>query len=354
MQACEQLAVELRLDRLGAELARELPPHMRQFARAYAAGAALPAAPAAVLHPQALATARAALAHPALVDRGLALLRMVAPIAIEADPAVAAARAAPVSWDALAVLAAARRDAAVARWGRGAIELLHALHGTTGSAAPGALAALPPAVAGWFTADGDPVGDREIEHVWAAIRARHGVVGIARLYRAAGPPRTFVVEPGREVIVALPAQVASPAARFAVLHELGHAAAALALAAGIPRVVDEAAAAYVARAIEQPDDAWHSKAAVPARARRLLLARTLDRLERQIEQAAPALADRPAALPPWALWHAPGVQAAYVAAEALADALDRAIGPAPAPGALADALRDHRAPIDRVGQAIAL
>ena len=40
MEACELLALELRLDRIEAELAGELPPHLRQFARAYAAGAA--------------------------------------------------------------------------------------------------------------------------------------------------------------------------------------------------------------------------------------------------------------------------------------------------------------------------
>jgi hypothetical protein len=135
-------------------------------------------------------------------------------------------------------------------------------------------------------------------------------------------------------------------ARFAVLHELGHVLAALALPAGVPRVVDEAAAAYVARAAERRDaGTWYSPHARAARARRLALAAVLAGIER----ALPALDDEPriAERPPWALWYDPGVQAAYVAAEALADALDRTLGPRPAPGALAGALAARRDVLDR-------
>jgi hypothetical protein len=352
MDACELLAVEHRLDAIEAELAGSLPSHMRRFAQAYAAGQPWPAAPDVVLRASTLAAAHAALAHPVVADRGLAVLRLAAPIAIEADAGVAAARAARVSWDALAALAAARRDAARARWGRPALDVLHALHGTSEAAGGIALPPLPPPVAGWFAPDGDALEDRAIERAWQALAARHGVAGVVRFARALGPPRTFVVQPGREAVVVVPAQVASPAARFAVLHELGHAVAALAVPAGLPRVLDEAAASYTARAIEQPGDDWYSAAAGPARQRRLLLARILDRIERQIDCGAPAIAERPAELPPWALWHDPGAQAAYVAAEPLADALEAAVGPAPVPGALARVLGDHRARIDRAGAAI--
>ncbi|HET9624972.1 MAG TPA: hypothetical protein VFP84_26575, partial [Kofleriaceae bacterium] len=93
--ACDLLDLELDLDRIEGELASELPAHMTRFADAYARGAALPPAPAAVHRPITLASARAALAHPLLADRGLALLRLVAPIAIEDDAGVIAARAAP-------------------------------------------------------------------------------------------------------------------------------------------------------------------------------------------------------------------------------------------------------------------
>jgi hypothetical protein len=105
---------------------------------------------------------------------------------------------------------------------------------------------------------------------------------------------------------------------FALLHELGHAAAALITRAPLPRAVDEAAAAWMARHLEQPE--LLRDAALPAgdyggeRARRTAIAHYLAAVE-----ASPPLAE---ALPriPWALWHDPGAQAAYLAAEALADA----------------------------------
>jgi hypothetical protein len=358
MHACDLVSVELRLDRIEAELAAELPPHMRSFAQAYARGAAPPPAPEVLLRPSSVATARAALAHPLLADRGLALLRLTAPLAIEADPQVAAARAATPSWDALAALAAARDAAAVARFGRRAIDVLHRLHGSAGpaSAAP---PVLPAPLPGWFAPDRaapDPRSDA-IALRWQAIGRDHAATGTVRFERGAGVrPRAFAVAPGREVIVVIPAEIAAPADRFAALHELGHAFAALALPAGIPRAVDEAAAAYIARAIERDADPWHSPLAGPARARRTALAEWLDRIERalpeigaeqSIDRPTDRPTDRPINRPPWALWHDPGAQAAYVAAEALADQIAQAIGTAPAPGQLAAQLAALRDAIDR-------
>jgi len=344
MEVCELVSVELRLDRIEAEIARELPPHMRTFARAYARGTALPPAPDVLHRAPTLATARAALAHPVLADRGLALLRLVVPLAIESDPGVVAARDAPPSWDALAALAAARDAAATARFSRRAIEVVHELNGVPEEADP--VPALPPPVAGWSEPDGIALDVPAISHAWDAIRARHGVDGAVRFERSAGArPRTFVVQPHGEVVVVVPADLTTPAARFAVLHELGHVLAGFAMSAGIPRIVDEAAAAYVARAIEREGDPWFSPAAADARVRRAALARVLDRVER----ALPAIAERPAERPPWALWHDFGAQAAYASAEAMADTIERKIGPAPAPGALAAALCAQRDAIDRLG-----
>lgn len=374
MQACELLAIELRLDRIEAELEAELPAHVRSFARAHARGVPAPPAPDVLRRQATLATARAALVHPVLADRGLALLRLAAPVALESDPAVIAARAAPPTWEALAALAAARDAAALARFGRRAIDVLHHLHGgatgATGAAdaaggdswpaVPGArivlpggrATGLPPAVAGWFDPDGVAVGDGAIARAWDELRAGHGVGGTLRLERTAiARPRAFVVEPRREVIVVLPERIAAPAGRFAALHELGHAVAALALDAGLPRVVDEAAAAYVAGAIEREACAWYSPLAGAARARRRALAHLLDRIERALPEL-PALASRPAERPPWALWHDPGAQAAYVAAEALAEDVDRALGPSPAPGALAAVLAARCDAIARATSAI--
>jgi hypothetical protein len=355
MEACDVVSVELRLDRIEAELATELPPHLRTFARAYARGTPLPPAPEVLHRAVTLATARAALAHPLLADRGLALLRLVAPILIDADAGVVAALAAEPTWDALAALTAARDAAAIARFGHRAIDVLHRLHGSDAAeaareaarddAAAAAPPVLPPPVAGWTEPDGITLDNQAISQAWDAIRARHGVSGAVRFERIAnGRSRTFAVQPRGEVVVVVPAQIATPAARFAVMHELGHVLAALALPAGIPRVIDEAAAAYLARAIEREGEGgWFSPAAAPARVRRVALARILDRVER----ALPATAERIAERPPWALWHDPGAQAAYVVAEAIAELLERQLGPAPAPGALAAALAAHREQIDR-------
>jgi hypothetical protein len=366
MEACELLSVELRLDRIEAELATELPAHLRAFARAAVHGDPPPPAPDVLHRPLTLATARAAVVHAELADRGLALLRLAAPLAIEADPAVAAARAMEATWEALSALAAARDAAAAARFGRRAIDVMHRLHGSAvdlsgisvggasvaGSAdREGEVVGLPPAVAGWFAADGAALDDRAIAAAWGAIAARHGVDGVPRIERSAtGHSATFLVEPGREVVVVIPARVAAPAERFAVLHEFGHALVAFALPCGVPRVVDEAAGAYIARAIERDTDPWYSPLAVAARARRGMLARALDRIERALPQpqAPPRVSDRP----PWALWHDPGAQAAYAAAERLTDAIERAIGASPLPGAFPAALAAWSEPIDRLASGV--
>src|SRR5262249_22978059 len=73
--------------------------------------------------------------HGELADRGLALLRLLAPIAIEDDPAVAAARAVAPSLPAYATLTASREHAARSRFWIGAIELRHRLRGGGGALA---------------------------------------------------------------------------------------------------------------------------------------------------------------------------------------------------------------------------
>ncbi|MEO7732743.1 MAG: hypothetical protein ABIY55_17365, partial [Kofleriaceae bacterium] len=251
----------------------------------------------------------------------------------------------PKTWEALAALATARNTASVARFGRRAIDVLQLLHGAdqVSPSAPVELARLAAPIAGWSMPDGVTVDEHAIARIWYAIRTRHGVDGAVRFERSTGArPRTFVVEPRREVIVVVPARVATPADRFAVLHELGHAVAALALPAGVPRVVDEAAAAYVARAIEV-EGPWFAPTAAAARDRRGMLAVVLDRIEGTLPDIAAHMTIRP----PWALWHDPGAQASYIAAEAMADAIMHSIGPAPFPGALPAALAAQRATIDR-------
>jgi len=341
--ACDLLGAELALDRLEAELATELPAHLRGLARAHADGVATPGAPAVARRPGSLAVARAALVHPVLADRALAQVRLLAPIAIEDEPSVAAARAADPTWDALAVLTVARDTAARARFGIGFLELMHRLHGASSSPPPGVW---PDPVDGWHAAD-EPLGIRMVERAWRDLAARHGARGTCRIVQSSAESsraRAFVVESGREVIVVIPRTLDTPAARFVVLHELGHAVAAL-VAGALPRIVDEAAAAYSARLIELEgalDLGWFTPLAVRARERRRQLAIALDAIERD-QVGAPA---RPTERPPWALWHDPGAQAAYAGAELIADRWWAALGPAPSAGAFAAALSDEHARID--------
>ena len=343
--ACDLLTAEIALDRIEAELASELPPHLRAFARAHADGEPPPPAPPALQHAGSLASVRAALAYPLLTDRALGLLRLLAPAAIESTPEVAAARAAtPITWDAYARLAAARERASRAYFGMPAFELAHQLHGSAANEPPSPELPLPEPLAGWRDADAtDPLGRVDVSRAWDALRRRHGVTGAVRFHvTQSARPRTFVVTPRAEVAVVIPERIATPADRFAVAHELGHVLAAFVLADGIPRVVDEAAAAYTARvALETAGGgSWYCPLAADARARRLAYARALDRIERGLPTARPARV-------PWSLWHDPGAQAAYVAAEAMADRLIDRLGLDPPPGALAEALAAERARVDR-------
>ncbi len=343
-EPCDVLQAEMALDLLEGELAAELPAHMRAFARAHAEGRTPPSAPLVARLASSLETARHACMHDLLYERGLALLRLVAPIMIEGDPRVVEARNEPPTWEGLARLAAARDAAARQRFGRGAIELAHVLHGVAAErvemGAPG------PAIEGWQVR-GTPIDHAAILDVWNALASRFDIAGQVRIDRAdKAQPRAFVIEPKVEVVVVVPSVIDTPAARFAVLHELGHAIVALALPAGTPRVLDEAAASYIARLAEPPSwlpPRWPSELAGAARRRRTAIAVMLD----EIERALPEVADVPGPMPPWALWHDPGAQAAYVQAEVIADRLRSDLGPNPPRGQLVRALELERDRIDR-------
>ncbi|MBV8757701.1 MAG: hypothetical protein JO257_10510 [Deltaproteobacteria bacterium] len=309
---CTLLEVEMALDLLEGELAAELPAHMRAFARAHAEGRPPPPAPLLARLPSSLKTARQALAFDLVADRGIALLRLLVPLALEVG------RTPPErTWDAYRTLAAARDQAARARFGHGAIELAAILH--VGHVAEASEPRAIPFVDGWRVPDA-AVDDEAIRDVWHLIASRLGVAGTVRIDRGAPgvTPRTFVVEPKAEAIVVLPAVIDTPRARTQVLHELGHAAAALLLPAGLPRAVDEAAAAFVARLAEPGSwlpPRWISELAPAARERRLAIAELLAAIERGYDGPL-----RPGT-PPAALWEDPGAQSSYIAAEAIADRL---------------------------------
>lgn len=337
-------SLELAIERLEAELATELPQHMRAFARAHAEDRPLPPVPMVARRGTSRAIARDALGFGELADRGLALYRLLAPIAVEEDRAVVAARAAPPTWASLAVLAHARDAAAQSMFELGSIELMHRLHGSYIKTPP-ERPEVSFAVSGWNQRD-VALDSQAIVDAWNAISMRHGLMGNVRFDRTTGQrPRTFVVEPGVETIVVIPAVVDTPAARFAVLHELGHALVSLA-APGVPRIVDEAVASYIARLMEGPSylhPRWESPLAAAARKRRQEIAATLDAIER----ALPAVPDPPDGKPPWALWHDPGAQASYYGAEAIADRLVSELGLMPARNLLASYVTVECGRVDR-------
>ena len=343
-QQTDPLALELAVERLEAELAIELPQHMRAFARAHAEGRPLPPVPMVARRGTSRTIARDALGVGELADRGLALFRLLAPIAVEDDRAVAAARAAPQTWENLALLTQARDAAARQMFELDAIELMHRLHGSF-SETPCERSYVSFAVPDWTKRD-VVLDAQAIVDAWNAIAMRHNLMGNVRFDRTTtAKPRTFVVEPGIETIVVIPAVVDSPAARFAVLHELGHAVVSL-TAPGVPRIVDEAVASYIARLMEGPSylhPRWESPLAAAARRRRQEIAATLD----SIERALPGLPEPVTGTPPWALWHDPGSQASYYGAEAIADRLLGELGLTPARNLLASYLTVECGRVDR-------
>jgi hypothetical protein len=309
-----------------------------------------------------LAAIRNALPHSLLEDRALVLARLAYPIAIDDDRRVAAIRNRErPTWDDYAQLAAARETVARERFEKPFIALMHELHGVREVHHEDPT--MPPPLDGWHSrdieVDSHAVDAHAVDAMWRDLATRYGVTGRMRIVGAgqlSAPkysselitassgaensselitglsgannsselitasrdvrPRTFIVEPGGEVIVVLPATFDTPAARFAVLHEFGHALVGLLSTTGVPRVVDEAVASLIARRMEQPDTSCYSALAKAARERRVQVARALDAIERGTSTA------RPTERPPWALWHDPGAQAAYIEAEAIADTLD--------------------------------
>lgn len=335
----QELDIELVLDRIGGQLDGELRLHMQAFARAYASGSPLPAAPDLAGRASTAAVARRALAFPTLKARAVGLLRLVAPILIERDGGVAAAASRESSWAGLRTLTEARDAVANARFKRRAIDVLHCLAGVGEPGEP--TTDVPPAIAGWTDSD-HVLEDRAVEDAWRYLGEPSG---LEILRSDMARPRYFAVEPGVRGIAVIPRVIDTPAKRFTVLHELGHALLHLSVKRAWPRTLDEAGASAVARLMEAPGripGRWFSPLAEAARVRRTQIARVLDTVERTILGAA----DPSFTKPPRALWHDPAAQAAYVRAEELASELWSRLG-APSPPRIVDELAAIAEQIDR-------
>lgn len=324
MADSQELDIELALDRIAGQLDDELRRHVAAFAQAYATGTQLPAAPELAGRASTAAVARRALAFPTLQLRAVKLLRLVAPILIERDARVAAARSREPTWAGLRALSAARDAVAMARFKRPALEVIHQLAGVREASEPTRV--LPAAIAGWTETD-HVLEDRAIDHAWRYLAELGGAAPALEIIRSdMVRPRFFAVDHGSSGIAVVPKVIDTPAKRFGVLHELGHALVTLQSSYEWPRALDEAGASYVARLMESPDlipGRWYSPLAAAARARRTQIARVLDTVERTIQEQT----DPPFAKPPWALWHDPGAQAAYVRAETIADDVWMQLGP---------------------------
>lgn len=134
--------------------------------------------------------------------------------------------------------------------------------------------------------------------------------------RTAQRPRTW--RRAGALVVEVRAEPSTPQGAFELAHELGHAAAALAYPLPLPRAIDEAVAALVARQLEEhPACAATQRATQRAlRARRHELAQQLACIEADLA----CLEELAGSSLPWALWHDPGAQRAYLRAEELASA----------------------------------
>ena len=326
------LDAELALDRLEARLASELPAHVEGTSRAHL-GAVAGVAPIAISDRE-IALVRSLIASEAWRPRATRLARIILPIVVEADARVARLRAKGRTWDGLRALAAARDAVSQRMFGAPHRVIVHAL---SGCRPPGlqiqqgrtpvvrfsdTVEPLP----GW-NAHEAPVVERTFGLLWRFLTRGEsfGTLYIAR--SATAHPRMFAIEPGVRGTIVIPHAIETAAARFAVLHELGHALLWLAPQAREiewPRAVDEAAASHVARWMEHEDaiPEWFSPLAEAARARRTAIAQRLDRIEDGIARGASIDAELDGiARPPWALWNDPQAQASYLVAEVIADGI---------------------------------
>ncbi|HEY4180823.1 MAG TPA: hypothetical protein VGM90_28455 [Kofleriaceae bacterium] len=313
----DAFALEVFLDMLGGRLATALPAHLAACASAYVSNRPPPPSPT-VAPKNAVRLFEGTLSKDAgLAVRAVSLLRVIAPTVIDADPRVTAAYVATPSWDAWRALCAARDEVARSLFGLPHRDLLHRLAGCRSSSQ---LTVTVPAKIDAWHAVGRPVSEQDVRAVWARLATGVSVGALEIATSDAAHPRMFAIERGVRATIVIPARIDAPAKMFTVLHELGHALLWLSSAATDrewPRMIDEAAAAYVAREMEDPVSAWFDENAEAARQRRTLLAAHLAAIE-----ANPALGtDAVAAKPPWALWHDPAMQGVYVAAELLADEL---------------------------------
>ncbi|MBP6632928.1 MAG: hypothetical protein KA297_26145 [Kofleriaceae bacterium] len=334
-------ALDLALTRIDGVVPRELGQHLEAAARAHADDRPPPPPPSSLLTVSTWRTARAASRlradspeARALAQRGRDLAAQAARAWIDQDPAVAALVRATPSWDGLTALAAARTAAAIRAGERGFLDLVHELDGSAAAAPQGdqdGVAALPPAPEGWRAAG---LAEPTTPRVLAAWQALAAGLPPPRVWwsSSARPSRCYPCPAGPIVVLAASngARAGTPGRWATVLHELGHAWAAM-TSPGCDRTDDEAMAMWwsdrladpaLSTVLATPDPEALAALAMTRPRRRRALAAQLVGFEAALYAGArpgppPALASR---APPWALWFEGGAQAAYHEAEVRAAA----------------------------------
>jgi len=188
----------------------------------------------------------------------------------------------------------------------GFLTLMQQAHGGVTAAPPPSAASGAATLRAVWQASHEAVTPARIVAQWQRYAHQYGLQADAVSFEFEAPRGCCrVVAPGYAVQLALPGGD-SAAAWHDCLHEMGHAIVALLTSSDVPRAVDEAVAEVFAADLERDCPAL-AAAAADARARRLLIAQRLAWAETTgIPMAQPHV--------PWALWHDPGVQTAYVAA----------------------------------------
>lgn len=303
-----ELAAELQLERVLLGLRA---PAEQDAGAAHAAGMPAPSIARAV---------RQAAAFAALRPRVLDLVRGHAPALIDRLAEVIAARQAPPSRAAYCRLRAAQDAGALAAFATSWSQLTCWHIGAPQAPLP-APCPLPPAEEAFTLA-------REPSWPWqhlvdsllpAPLQGKVWVVATD------SRPVTRIVD-DRAAVFVRTAQT-SPRGCFELAHELGHAVAWLLHRRPLPRAVDEAAAAWMARHLEEPA-LWPALGGASLsggaelqarqRLRRTALAVALAHTEQHPELADTLLGAAVGSGVPWALWHDGGAQVAYLHAEQLA------------------------------------
>ena len=330
----DDFELELRLDRIeAAALAAPAPSAMVQ-ARAYATGQAMASSPAVFVLAASLRTAIAALEVPSLAARGARILAIGFRAAIEAQADVAAMRTGATTWTGVAALAQTRTAACQ--------RLLGCDYATMAARIDGADRFAD--VAAIKSSDDGSSDTWRVKPLlpYISLASVAAVVALAQrrsAARGARPFEIFVVESlltprtfadASGVAIVVPSSPGTVSAWSHVLHECGHAVAALDHGFDTPRVVDEAFAIANARQLDDAEwllRAWDvdvataRRIAAAARAghdRQGELAHALGSIEKSLYAGNAAPHPPPFARVPHAFVDDPAMQPAYAAAATIA------------------------------------